>query len=184
MTPTVTAELKSEGTASCSTASPTGSQTPTSDVDISDLGSISSAAEKSEGPSPRPLSSSSRSSSDSQEGGHFETKKSSPVHRVDSSSSIDSIGNSSQGSSGRRRSRREVSQQHKLMADFVSVVDGVISSLAPKAKSEKDQKLIQELTMLRDRVQSHANLESLDNLDLSADVAKFNSLLTSRLPGP
>jgi len=77
-----------------------------------------------------------------------------------------------------------VGQQHKLMTDFVAVVDGVISQLTSKARSAKDDVLIKELTMLRDRVQSHANLESLDNLDLSADVAKFNSLLTSRLPGP
>lgn len=170
----MTAELKSEGTASCSTATPTGSRTPTSDGDLSDLGSISSAPDKLEG---------FNSNGGSQEGGHYETKKTSPVHRVDSSSSLESTStNVSTGS--RRRSRREVGAQQKVMADFVAVVDGVISSLTAKPEKDQDPFLIQELIMLRDRVQVHANQESLEQLDLAADVAKLNSLLTSRLPGP
>lgn len=171
----VTVELKSEGTASCSTATPTGSRTPTSDADVSDLGSISSAPDKLEA-----FNSTGGVSTVSQEGGHFETKKTSPVHRNDSSSSLDS----SMSTSSRRRSRREAGSQQKVMAEFVAVVDGVISSLTAKAEKDQDPFLIQELIMLRDRVQVHANQESLDNLDLSADVAKLNSLLTSRLPGP
>lgn len=171
----MTAELKSEGTASCSTATPTGSRTPTSDTtDVSDLGSISSAPDKLEA----------FNSNISQEGGgHSETKKTSPVHRNDSSSSLDSSSMST-STSCRRRSRREAGSQQKVMAEFVAVVDGVISSLTAKAEKEQDPFLIKELIMLRDRVQVHANQESLDNLDLSADVAKLNSLLTSRLPGP
>jgi hypothetical protein len=173
----VNAELKSEGTASCSTATPTGSRTPTSDGDVSDLGSFSSAADKSDGFS-------STGSVPAQEGGHYETKKTSPVHRVDSSSSLDSNNSSiSTSTTGRRRSRREVGQQQKVMADFVAVVDGVISSLTAKPAKDQDPFLIQELVMLRDRVQVHANQESLDSLDLSADVGKLNSLLSTRLTG-